>query len=68
MSSLKNIKWTNEKKYRTIHTIKSIVWKISLALYFIIGFAFNGWKYSWIIFIIAIAINKIVKLSIEMRE
>lgn len=51
-----------------LRSIRSIVWLIIVALYFSLSFAFNCWAFSWIIFIIGAAVERIVSLSFELRK
>jgi hypothetical protein len=46
----------------------SMLWSITLVLYFIVSFAFDAWAFSWIIFLIALAVQEIVKLSMIWRK
>lgn len=68
VEEFKEWKSTNDTEREVLKSIKSIIWLVILALYFILGFVFNAWAFSWIIFIIGIAINKIVKLSFQLRK
>lgn len=47
---------------------KGAFWSIVVAIYLLFSFAFGIWSYSWIIFIIAAAIENIVKGFIHLRE
>ncbi|WP_234122744.1 permease prefix domain 1-containing protein [Clostridium hydrogenum] len=56
----------NEKEIKK--SIKSIVWCAVFVLYFIVSFSFDNWYISWVIFIIGIAIDRIVSLTFELRK
>lgn len=62
--------WKSDKtqKKNIIKSIKSIVWTAIVAIYLIISFAFGIWEYSWIIFIIGAAIDRIITLAFQLRE
>lgn len=62
-------KFSSTKKHQNYirSTILSAFWVSILAIYFIISFAFESWAYSWIIFIVGIAINQIIIAVFEMR-
>ena len=62
------MKSVNNGKENILKSIKSIIWTSSVALFLIIGFLFDGWDYSWIIFIIGIAVQKIITLTFQLRE
>ena len=53
---------------RVRSSISSILWTLTTAVYLLISFVYGIWGYSWIIFIIAAAVDKIIKLSFELRE
>lgn len=49
-------------------SISSILWTLTVAIYFLISFLLHIWAYSWIIFIVAAAVDKIISLSIQLKE
>jgi len=59
-------KTSQEEKIRK--SIHSILWTSTTALYFLISFLFHIWSYSWIIFIIAGVVDRIITLSFELKE
>lgn len=50
------------------HSSVTIMWLIILILYFTISFHFVNWYCSWIIFIIGVVIQHIIKLIFEIYE
>lgn len=68
VEDFKEWKSTNRENQKIMESIKSIVWTITVAIYLIISFTFHSWSYSWIIFIIAVAIEKIITLVFQMKE
>lgn len=62
--------WKSEtrREREVLKSINSIVWLIIVALYLILNFMFDSWSFSWLIFIIGIAITKIVNLSFQLRK
>lgn len=63
VEEFKEWKVLNDNKNEIIKSIKSIIWLITVAIYFILSFMFDAWTYSWIIFIIGAAIEKIISLN-----
>lgn len=47
---------------------RSAFWSIVVALYLLLSFVLGIWSYSWIIFIIAAAVENIIKGFIHLRE
>ena len=62
--------WKSDRqKNKTIYkAFSSAFWLIVVALYFYVSFTYMNWHYSWIIFIIAAAIQNIFKALLEMRH
>lgn len=48
--------------------ISSIMWPLIVAVYFLISFLFGAWAFSWIIFIIGAAIDRIIAAVIDFRK
>lgn len=68
VEEFKEWKSVNNEKNKILGSIKSIVWTLIVALYFFISFVFQAWAYSWIIFIIGAAIEKIITLAFQLKE
>lgn len=69
VEEFKEWKSTSTRNVRVLKSIQSIVWSVTVALYFMIGFfVWGAWAYSWIIFLVAVAVNHIIKLFFELRE
>lgn len=49
-------------------SIYSILWTSTVAAYFLFSFLFRIWAYSWILFIIAAVISRIITLSFQLKE
>ncbi len=56
------------KKNALQEAVFSALWAITLVTYFIISFTYGIWAYSWLIFIIGAAVNKIIKAIFELKE
>lgn len=68
VEDFKEWKSTKTKNEEVVESIKSIIWTVTVAIYLIVSFGFNAWRYSWIIFIIGVAIKKIITLIFQMKE
>jgi hypothetical protein len=44
------------------------LWLITIALYMVISFASGAWHISWIIFLIAAAVNSLIKAVFDMKK
>lgn len=63
----KEAKYGRYKEQAVRRSINSIIWSVSLILYFVISFASYQWHLTWIIFLIAFCLQAIVKLIFELR-
>ncbi|MDE7323317.1 MAG: permease prefix domain 1-containing protein [Lachnospiraceae bacterium] len=63
----KAAKYSSNKAHAVRKSINSIIWSVTLVLYFIISFVSYRWQVTWIIFLIAFCLQAIVKLVFELR-
>lgn len=68
VEEFKEWKSSNTKKNNILESVKSIFWTLIVAIYLLVSFVFGIWAYSWIIFIIGAAIEKIIVLSFQLKE
>ena len=61
--------WKSRKyqKDSVRNAVSSAFWTSVVAIYLIVSFWFGIWSYSWLIFIIAAAINQIIKAIFELK-
>lgn len=62
--------WKLEKgqKNELQRAVQSIVWMIATILFFCIGFFANAFHVAWLVFILAVIVNQIIKLAFIYRE
>lgn len=54
---------------RQLHkSIKSMIWAIGLAVYFIVSFATNAWYITWVIFPLIGAVQGLVRAILDLKE
>ncbi len=58
----------DSKTNDVLRQIKSILWLCIVAAYFLISFIFTAWAFSWVIFLIGVAIEKIIVLMFQLKE
>ena len=68
VEEFKEWKSTNTQKNNILKSIRSILWTLITAIYLLVSFLFGIWAYSWIIFIIGVAIEKIITLAFQLKE
>lgn len=59
---------SGEKIKKIQSSISSIIWTVAVAIFLITGMLFGAWWYMWIIFIVAVAVQNIVNLLINMKS
>lgn len=57
----------NDRNRTAYNSFKSALWTLTVAIYLLVSFIYGIWLYSWIIFIIAGAIEEIVKGIMMLR-
>lgn len=68
VEEFKEWKSANNKEREILKSIKSILWMIVVVLYFILSFQFGSWAYSWVIFIIGAAVERVITLAFQLRK
>lgn len=63
----KEVRYDYNKEKAVVKSINSIIWTLTLVLYFVISFATYNWHITWIIFLIAVCVQRIVKLVFDLR-
>lgn len=57
-----------KQKENIREAVSAIFWLLVVGLYLLLSFTLGIWAYSWIIFIIAAAVNKIIDLLFDLKE
>jgi hypothetical protein len=68
VEEFKEWKSARQKNKQVYEAFSSAFWLIVVAIYLYTSFTYMNWSYSWIIFIIAAAIQNIFKAMLEMRR
>lgn len=68
VEEFKEWKSSTNNEREIVKSIKSIMWMIIVVLYFVLSFAFSSWAYSWVIFIIGAAVDRIIGLAFQLRK
>lgn len=63
IEEFKEWKASKDKNKGLYDALSSAFWLIVLAIYFFVNFAYGWWAFSWIIFIIAAAVQNILKAA-----
>ena len=58
----------NESKVEFQKSIRSLIWAIGLALYFILSFATGAWHITWVLFPVIGAAQGLVKALLDLKE
>jgi ABC-type multidrug transport system fused ATPase/permease subunit len=68
VEEFKEWKSARQKNKSLYEALSSAFWLIVVAIYLYVSFTYMSWYYSWIIFIVAAAIQNIFKALLEMRS
>lgn len=63
----KEAKYSSNKGKAVKRSINTIIWTVTLILYFLISFETYNWHITWIIFLIAVCVQSIVGLIFELK-
>lgn len=58
----------NSGSRQTFRAVNSAVWTLATVLYLIISFSTMRWNVTWIIFLIAAAVQSIIRAAFELRK
>lgn len=64
----KESRYSGNREKAVMTSISSIIWLLTLALYFLISFTSGGWHVTWVIFLIGGCIQAIVTLIYSLRR
>ncbi|HEY5562128.1 MAG TPA: permease prefix domain 1-containing protein [Clostridiaceae bacterium] len=68
VEDFKEWKSTSNRKNNILKSVRSIVWTLITAIYLIVSFLFGAWAFSWIIFILGVALERIITLIFQLKE
>lgn len=68
VEEFKEWKYSTKDEVNFMKSLHIIIFALILAIYFIISFAFEAWAFSWIIFIIGFALDRIASLILTLRR
>lgn len=58
----------NDASIRAMKSIKSAIWSVITLIYIVISFTTGAWHITWVIFLIGVAIQKILQAVFELRK
>lgn len=53
--------WASEKTRRLYGAVSGMLWVLTVAVYFIISFLFGWWNMTWVIFLLATAVQMVLR-------
>ncbi len=68
VEEFKEWKSSHDDTRRLHRSITAALWPLIVVLYFFISFFFGAWAYSWIIFLLGVALQNIIRLALQLRE
>ncbi len=64
----KEVKYMNNRDKAVKHSVNTIIWTVTVVLYFLISFDTYAWHITWVIFLIAWCVQSIVGLIFSLRS
>ena len=68
MEEFKEWKASRDDKKRARKSINSAMWAVIVVLYFLISFSTGAWYITWVIFLVGVAVENIIKAIFDLRE
>ncbi|HWR18674.1 MAG TPA: permease prefix domain 1-containing protein [Clostridia bacterium] len=68
VEEFKEWKSTKDNRSEVFKSVKSAVWMLTVVSYFIISFGTGAWHISWIIFLIGVAAEQIVRAVFQLKK
>ncbi len=59
--------YQNKQRKTAIGSVSGAIWALTVAFYFVVSFSTGAWHISWIIFLIAFAVNMIIKALFDLK-
>lgn len=67
VENFKEFNHQSDSNRLALKAVNSALWSMTVAIYFLISFWTMAWHITWIIFLIAAAIEKIIKAAFELK-
>lgn len=67
MEEFKEWKASQENKKKARKSISSALWAVIVVLYFLISFSTGAWYITWVIFLVGVAVENIVKAIFDLK-
>ncbi len=68
VAEFKEWKEKNSSKRQAYKAISAAIWSLTVAVYILVSFTTSAWHISWIIFLIAAAIDSAVKAAFDLKR
>jgi hypothetical protein len=68
VEDFKEWKSTKDNRNEVYKSIKSAVWMLTVVSYIIVSFGTGAWHISWVIFLIGIAAEQIVRAVFQLKK
>ncbi len=59
---------SNSDKQKLFKSITGALWALTVVVYFLVSFSTSSWHLTWLIFLIAGAVNSILKAVFDLRK
>ena len=68
VEEFKEWKSTSSQDQRVRKSISAALWPLVVTVYLLVSFLYGGWAYTWVIFLIGVAVENIIRLIFDLRR
>lgn len=68
VEEFKEWKASRDNRNEVRKSVSSALWMVAVVVYFLVSFGTGGWGLSWIVFLIAAAIDQIIKALFQLKR
>lgn len=68
MDEIRELRRNSGDRRQVYKSIASALWLITLVIYFLISFTTRAWYITWVIFLVAAAVNQIIKAAFDIKK
>lgn len=68
VEEFKEWKSASTQDRRVRKSISAALWPLVVVVYILVSFQFGAWAYSWVIFLVGVAVDRIITLLLDLRK
>lgn len=68
VEEFKEWKSASSQDKRVRKSVSAALWPLVVVVYILVSFQFGAWAYSWVIFLVGVAVDRIITLIFDLRK